>query len=85
MTSEATQSSKAPAAGSDALPTFGEAFRVWLKIGCLSFGGPAGQIAMMHRVLVDDWSAGSVGQQARWSECVELRSANEAAGPIAEP
>ena len=35
-------------------PTFSEAFRVWLKIGCLSFGGPAGQIALMHRVLVDE-------------------------------
>jgi chromate transporter len=37
-----------------ATPTFGEAFKVWFKIGCLSFGGPAGQIAMMHRVLVDE-------------------------------
>jgi chromate transporter len=36
------------------LPSFGEAFKVWLKIGYLSFGGPAGQIAMMHRVLVDE-------------------------------
>jgi chromate transporter len=35
-------------------PTFGEAFMVWLKIGCVNFGGPAGQIAMMHRVLVDE-------------------------------
>ena len=35
-------------------PSFGEALKVWLKIGCLSFGGPAGQIAMMHRVLVDE-------------------------------
>jgi chromate transporter len=35
-------------------PNFGEAFRVWLKIGCLSFGGPAGQIALMHRVVVDE-------------------------------
>ena len=35
-------------------PTFNEAFKVWFKIGCLSFGGPAGQIAMMHRVLVDE-------------------------------
>ena len=35
-------------------PTFGEAFRVWLKIGCINFGGPAGQIAMMHRMLVDE-------------------------------
>ena len=34
--------------------SFGEAFRVWLRIGLLSFGGPAGQIAMMHRVLVDE-------------------------------
>ena len=35
-------------------PSFGEAFNVWLKIGCVNFGGPAGQIAMMHRVLVDE-------------------------------
>ena len=35
-------------------PTFGEALRTWFKIGCLGFGGPAGQIALMHRILVDD-------------------------------
>jgi len=35
-------------------PTFAESFKVWFKIGCLSFGGPTGQIAMMHRVLVDE-------------------------------
>ena len=35
-------------------PTFAEALAVWLKIGLLSFGGPAGQIALMHRVLVDE-------------------------------
>jgi chromate transporter len=35
-------------------PTFNEAFKAYFKIGCLSFGGPAGQIAMMHRVLVDE-------------------------------
>jgi chromate transporter len=34
--------------------SFGEALRVWLKIGCLGFGGPAGQIALMHRVIVDE-------------------------------
>jgi chromate transporter len=33
---------------------FAEAVRTWLKIGCLGFGGPAGQIAMMHRILVDE-------------------------------
>ena len=35
-------------------PSFGEAFKVWLKIGLLSFGGPAGQIATMHRILVEE-------------------------------
>ncbi|MGH6664857.1 MAG: chromate efflux transporter [Pseudolabrys sp.] len=35
-------------------PTFAEAIKVWLKIGCINFGGPAGQIAMMHRILVDE-------------------------------
>jgi chromate transporter len=34
--------------------TFGEATRIFAKIGLLSFGGPAGQIALMHRVLVDE-------------------------------
>lgn len=33
--------------------TFGEALRVWTYIGLNSFGGPAGQIAVMHRVLVE--------------------------------
>jgi chromate transporter len=32
---------------------FGEALRVWAKIGLLGFGGPAGQIALMHRELVE--------------------------------
>jgi chromate transporter len=35
-------------------PSFAEAFRTWAQIGLLSFGGPAGQIALMHRVLVDE-------------------------------
>jgi chromate transporter len=35
-------------------PTFRQALAVWAKIGVLSFGGPAGQIALMHRVLVDE-------------------------------
>ncbi len=41
-------------AGSAQAPTFDEFFKVWLKIGCVNFGGPAGQIAMMHRVMVDE-------------------------------
>ena len=35
-------------------PTLGEATRVWAKIAALSFGGPAGQIAVMHRILVEE-------------------------------
>ena len=34
--------------------TFAEAFRVWSKVALLSFGGPAGQIAVMHRILVEE-------------------------------
>jgi chromate transporter len=35
-------------------PTLAEATRVWARIGLLSFGGPAGQIALMHRTLVEE-------------------------------
>src|SRR2546428_8067294 len=34
--------------------SFAEAFRVWLRVAVLSFGGPAGQIAVMHRILVEE-------------------------------
>ena len=34
-------------------PSFGEACRFWLKLGFISFGGPAGQIAIMHEELVE--------------------------------
>lgn len=35
-------------------PTFGQATKLWAKIGLLSFGGPAGQIALMHKELVEE-------------------------------
>ena len=38
----------------DAKPTLGELARASLQIGCLGFGGPAGQIALMHRIFVDE-------------------------------
>jgi chromate transporter len=41
------------AAGGDRRPGFAEAFRFWLKLGFISFGGPAGQIAIMQTELVD--------------------------------
>ncbi|WP_245424695.1 chromate efflux transporter [Shinella zoogloeoides] len=45
-------------ANSDALQghgvSFGEALRVWARVAALSFGGPAGQIAVMHRIVVDE-------------------------------
>ncbi|MBX9945746.1 MAG: chromate efflux transporter [Reyranella sp.] len=33
---------------------FSEAMKVWLRVSALSFGGPAGQIAVMHRIVVDE-------------------------------
>lgn len=42
------------ASGEPAVPTLAEATRVWLRIGLLSFGGPAGQIALMHKELVEE-------------------------------
>jgi chromate transporter len=40
-------------AGPGAAPSFAAAFRFWLKLGFISFGGPAGQIAILHQELVD--------------------------------
>jgi len=41
----------APRAG---FPSLAEASRIWARIAVLSFGGPAGQIAVMHRILVEE-------------------------------
>ncbi len=47
MTEPMTQGLAPPA------PSFAEALRFWLKLGFISFGGPAGQIAIMHAELVE--------------------------------
>jgi chromate transporter len=49
------QGKRPPAAQAETpvLPTFREAFLFWLKLGFISFGGPAGQIAIMQTELVD--------------------------------
>ena len=52
----ATTDSKNTRAASDprlVMPGEREAFWFWLKLGCISFGGPAGQIAIMHEELVE--------------------------------
>lgn len=46
------QSSASPSP--PAMPTLGDAAKVWARIAALSFGGPAGQIAMMYRILVEE-------------------------------
>lgn len=38
----------------DSKPEFNELVRTFARIGCLSFGGPAGQIALMHREIVEE-------------------------------
>jgi chromate transporter len=42
-----------PSAPRSAHPTFAEAFRFWVKLGLISFGGPTGQIAIMQTELVE--------------------------------
>lgn len=42
-----------PKASDHGIP-LGEATRIWARIAALSFGGPAGQIAVMHRILVEE-------------------------------
>ena len=50
-------SKEAPSAvGADGRPwpSYREALGVWLRVALLSFGGPAGQISIMHRIVVEE-------------------------------
>ncbi|MCB4349289.1 chromate transporter (plasmid) [Burkholderia vietnamiensis] len=49
--------------------SFREAFWVWVRVAALSFGGPAGQIAVMHRILVEEKA---LDQRNALSPCAEL-------------
>ena len=51
---DAALTSQRGAAPPQNYPTLTEATRVWARIALLSFGGPAGQIAVMHRILVEE-------------------------------
>ena len=64
LVSEATVARATPPA-SPVAPTRAEALRYWLRLGFISFGGPAGQIAIMHRELVDQKRWVSEGQYLR--------------------
>ncbi len=54
MTAEPAPSADPASSAAAPFPSLGEATRVWARIALLSFGGPAGQIAVMHRILVED-------------------------------
>lgn len=49
-----TETADSGTAGPRAYPTLAEAMRVWARVAGLSFGGPAGQIAVMHRIIVEE-------------------------------
>lgn len=50
---QAVEGAEARAAAREPIP-FREAFWTWVRVAALSFGGPAGQIAVMHRILVEE-------------------------------
>ena len=52
MTDQALPAQPVEAAGHGV--TFADAMKVWLRVAALSFGGPAGQIAVMHRIIVEE-------------------------------
>ena len=53
MTDPAKTSVRLDVPGEDIVP-LSEAVKVWARVAALSFGGPAGQIAVMHRIVVDE-------------------------------
>lgn len=53
MTSPSPATDHPPPPAAPPAPSFGEALRYWWRLGFISFGGPAGQIALMHEELVE--------------------------------
>ena len=62
----AASSTPGPAPEPTSGPAFREFFRYWLRLGFINFGGPAGQIAMLHKDLVDErrWVPEKIFQRA---------------------
>src|SRR5687768_1280020 len=57
LSDAATARVRPPSSGGARAPrhvSFGDALRVWARVAALSFGGPAGQIAVMHRIIVEE-------------------------------
>ncbi|TXL77650.1 chromate efflux transporter [Vineibacter terrae] len=54
MTASTATAAGATTGAASAYPSFGEAMKVWARVAALSFGGPAGQIAVMHRIIVEE-------------------------------
>src|SRR3982750_529346 len=54
MTDTSLTASRSAAAPPQHGVSLAEAFRVWLRVAALSFGGPPGQISVMHRIIVDE-------------------------------
>src|SRR5690606_22562506 len=53
MPKASPEEARHPAAQDHGIP-FSEGVKVWLRVAALSFGGPAGQIAVMHRIVVEE-------------------------------
>ena len=54
MTNDRVEAAGAGNSSAPPYPSLGEAFWTWARVAMLSFGGPAGQIAVMHRILVEE-------------------------------
>ena len=60
--------------------SFARALRYWFRLGCISFGGPAGQVAIMHRDLVEQrrWIREHNRRGSKWlSQALQRRRGSD--------